>query len=65
MQYDKFTCPECDSEEVVVTAEQMFMVNTGEHYCHSVKTQDNDAKVLCLACRWTGHRGALNIYEGR
>lgn len=35
------------------------MVNTGEHYCHSVKVQDNEARALCLACRWTGHRGAL------
>ena len=59
MDDDKLTCPECGSEEVAVTAEQMFMVNTGDHYCHSVKTQDDEAKATCLACRWTGHRGAL------
>ena len=56
---ETFTCPECGSKEVAVTAEQMFMVNTGDHYCHSVKVQDDDAKAACLACRWTGNRGAL------
>ena len=49
-------CPECNSLEVTVTAEQMFMVNTGDHYCHSVKTQDSDATATCLTCRWTGQR---------
>lgn len=53
------TCPECESDQVAVTAEQMFMANTGEHYCHSVKTQDSDAKATCLACRWTGQRSDL------
>ena len=48
------TCPECDSEDVVVTAEQMFYVNTGDHYCQSVKTQDSDAKATCLDCTWEG-----------
>jgi hypothetical protein len=52
-------CPECRSRQVAVTAEQMFMVNTGEHYCHSVKTQDSDAKATCLKCRWTGERAQL------
>ena len=59
----KLTCPKCGSEEVAVTAEQMFMANTGEHYCHSVKEQDADAKALCLACRWRGLRGDL-LTEG-
>lgn len=53
------TCPECDSENVAVTAEQMFYVNTGDHYCHSVKTQDSDAKATCLDCRWEGQRQDL------
>lgn len=52
-------CPECDSENVAVTAEQMFYVNTGDHYCHSVKTQDSDAKATCLDCRWEGKRQDL------
>lgn len=52
-------CPQCGSTEVTVTAEQMFMANTGEHYCHSVKTQDSDAKAACLHCRWEGRRDQL------
>ena len=52
-------CPKCESEEVALTAEQMFMANTGDHYCHSVKTQDPDATAICLDCRWTGIRSQL------
>ena len=52
-------CPECDSGEVTVTYEQKFMVNTGEHYCHSVKTQDSDSKATCLRCDWNGTREQL------
>jgi hypothetical protein len=52
-------CPECDSHQVTVTAEQSFMVNTGEHYCHSVKTQDTDAKATCLECWWLGRNDEL------
>jgi transcription elongation factor Elf1 len=58
-----FTCPECGSERVCVTAEQMFFVNTGEHWCHSVKTQDDEAKATCLDCRWEGHRPDLKVTE--
>jgi len=56
-----FKCPECDSTEVTVTAEQMFMVNTGDHYCHSVKTQDSNAKASCLDCNWIGERSQLQV----
>jgi transcription elongation factor Elf1 len=55
----KLTCPDCGSDSVAVTEEQMFMANTGEHYCHSVKAHDNEARARCLSCHWTGHRGAL------
>ena len=53
------TCPECGSENVTVDAVQTFMVNTGEHYCHSVKTQDEDATSHCLDCGWRGERRNL------
>lgn len=53
-------CPKCGSPEVAVTAEQMFMVNTGDRYCHSVKTHDAGAKATCLACRWEGARAGLD-----
>ncbi len=50
------TCPNCGSDQVTVTEETKFMVNTLEHYCHSVKAHDSDAEVGCLACRWEGVR---------
>lgn len=53
------TCPECGSAEVTVTEESMWMVNSGEHYCHSVKAHDHDAKATCLTCRWEGRRDGL------
>ena len=49
-----YHCPECESEKVATEHHQMFMVNTGEHYCHSMKTHDADSPATCLACRWTG-----------
>jgi len=53
-------CPNCNSaEQIIVTAEQAFMVNTGEHYCHSVKTHDANAKASCLKCFWKGRRDQL------
>ena len=55
----KLECPECGSLKVVTTAEQMFMVNTGEHYCHSVKAHDHDSKAECIECQWTGRRDQL------
>lgn len=55
-------CPKCGSDKVAVTAEQMFMVNTDEHYCHSVKTHDHNAKATCLDCRWTGERIELDAF---
>ncbi len=56
---NKLTCPMCGSEKVTVTHEQMFMANTGEHYCHSMKTHDSDSSSTCLDCNWGGVRGEL------
>ena len=59
MKYDKLPeliCPHCDSSKVTVTEEQKFMVNSLEHYCHSVKAHDLDAKADCLDCSWQGMR---------
>ena len=53
------TCPQCGSAKVTVTEETKWMVNTGEHYCHSVKAHDSDAKVACLKCDWDGARRDL------
>jgi hypothetical protein len=53
MNYDELPeliCPDCNSSNVTVTEEQMFMVNSLEHYCHSVKAHDSDTKADCLDC---------------
>lgn len=55
-------CPECHSDEVTLTFEQMFMANTGEHYCHSVKTQDANSKAYCIVCGWRGRHYELKGY---
>lgn len=54
MNEPTYICPECGSEKVTATAEQKFMVNTGDHYCHSVKVHDFNAKATCLDCDWEG-----------
>lgn len=56
---DTLTCPECGSGQVTVAHIQTFMANTSEHYCHSVKTQDNDSPSMCLDCDWQGVRKNL------
>ena len=53
------TCPACGSDKVTVAHVQTFMVNTLEHYCHSMKTQDSDSPSRCLDCGWTGERQHL------
>lgn len=54
-----YVCPNCGSENVAVTEETMFMVNTMDLYCHSVKAHDDDAKATCLDCRWGDERHHL------
>jgi len=54
-----YHCPECGSDQVTTEHHQMFMVNTGEHYCHSMKTQDADSPATCLSCPWMGVRNQL------
>ena len=56
-------CPDCGSTEVTLTHEQMFMANSGEHYCHSVKIQDSDSKAWCIDCNWYGTHEFLKGYE--
>lgn len=58
-----YTCPECGSKEVTLTEETKYMANTLEHYCHSVKTQDPDAKATCLRCDWEGRHDGLTGYK--
>ena len=56
-------CPQCSSVDVVVAAEQLFMVNTGEHYCHSAKAHDLFTKAACIRCQWSGHRRDLTVVD--
>ena len=55
----KLVCPECGSDQVTTEHHQMFMVNTGEHYCHSMKTHDAESPAACLECLWAGQRHQL------
>lgn len=50
------TCPECDSNNLIVTEETAFYLNGMHYFCHSVKAHDSDAKVECLDCNWKGFR---------
>ena len=52
-------CPQCESTEVIVYEEHAVNANTFEHFCHSVKAHDPDAKARCLTCDWTGQRDQL------
>lgn len=64
MENETLTCPECGSENVTVTHVQKFMANTGEHYCHVTKTQDQDSEAGCLDCGWSGWRDDLKSNAG-
>lgn len=55
-----YTCPECKSDKVTTAHIQTFLVNTGEHWCHSVKTQDSDSPARCIDCSWEGERHQLD-----
>ena len=52
-------CPECFTDQVLVYEERAVMANTFEHWCHSVKAHDDDAKAECLECKWKGDRAGL------
>jgi len=60
MSEDKIlVCPECKSDRVTTAHIQRFIVNTGEHYCHSVNTHDDESPSACLECDWIGIRKNL------
>lgn len=60
MSETTYFCPTCGSAHVATAHEQLFMVNTGEHYCHSVKPHDANSRAVCLDCRWEGQREQLD-----
>lgn len=55
-------CPECGTDQVIVYEMHAVMANTFEHYCHSVKAHDEDAKARCLKCEWSGERKDLSTH---
>ncbi|MBE0508426.1 MAG: hypothetical protein IBX50_17185 [Marinospirillum sp.] len=53
-------CPECgEIKQVTTTFSQMLLVNSGRHYCTSMKTHDADSPANCLKCSWKGERKDL------
>lgn len=56
-----YKCPECGSEEVTTEHHEMFMVNSGAHYCHSMKPHDTCSPSKCLSCGWVGLRRDLTM----
>ena len=52
-------CPDCESDKVVSEHHQAFYVNTCDHYCHTMKTHDDNSPSWCLACDWKGVVGEL------
>lgn len=63
MTVNLLVCPQCKSDQVSVTVETKYNVNTGDHYCHSIKAHDPHARVDCLDCFWSGKRNDLLIQE--
>ena len=49
----------CESEDVTVSSISTEMANTGEFFCHSIKSHDLDSPSDCLRCDWTGIRNDL------
>lgn len=54
-----FVCPECEGKKVLVASIQKWEINSGDFYCHSIKTHDSYAPVNCQDCDWTGERHEL------
>jgi len=59
MKEQTYRCPECETEELFVRAVTTYYLNTGEFFCHSVKTHDSEADVFCMDCDWKGTRKDL------
>lgn len=51
-----YHCPVCGSTNLLVYEKTAWVLNTGEFYCHSVKSYDSDAEVRCQdnSCNWVG-----------
>lgn len=47
-------CPNCYSDKVYTQHHQSFMLNSGEHYVHAMKTHDTNSPAGCIECKWNG-----------
>lgn len=47
-------CPFCFGGNVYSSHHQDFMLNTGEHHNHSMKTHDANSPSGCTDCGWRG-----------
>lgn len=56
---NKYVCPKCGTDKLLVYEEISYFVNTGEYFCNSVKQHDSDATVRCYDCDWEGMRMEL------
>lgn len=52
-------CPDCHRGRLLVASIEKWEINTGDFYCHSIKTHDSDAPVNCQDCDWDGVRSQL------
>jgi ADP-ribose pyrophosphatase YjhB (NUDIX family) len=59
----KLFCPNCNSTDLLVYEKTAYVLNTLEHWCHSVKAHDNEAECYCRDCDWEGNRLAVNEYS--
>ena len=55
----RFRCPSCGSSKILVYEETAWWLNTVEHWCHTIKMNDDDAKASCAECEWVGMRSDL------
>jgi hypothetical protein len=61
---NELTCPNCKSDKLLVYSDTASWINTDEHFCHSIKTHDDCAKVSCFDCGWEGTRkDVITHYE--
>lgn len=53
------TCPNCESDEIMVYASTLWHLNTMEFYRHTSKAHDSDADYYCKSCNWEGLHNEL------
>lgn len=52
----EYQCPKCGNKEILISSKTSYKMNSGEFFCHSIKTHDSYAEVSCLDCGYEGTR---------